>query len=98
MSKNWSQLLKEVRTFFEQERAASHPNARAGREGKGGKGERNSRHALAFSQPQFFVFRFAKCAAVCKLTYFVRKIIKVVKPVSFVIFQNFRYPSSRFKQ
>ena len=36
--------------------------------------------------------------SIFRLTDFARKINKVIKPVLFVIFQNFRYPSPRFKQ
>ena len=46
------------------------------------------------------IFRIVPCegAAICKLTDFVCKISKIVEPISFVIFQNFRYSSARFKQ
>jgi hypothetical protein len=74
------------------------PTLGRGGEGKGAREKRNSRPALAFSPPQFSVFRLPKCATICKLIDFVCKINKIIKPVSFVIFQNFRYSSARFKQ
>jgi len=60
----WRYLLDKIRTFFDENPDCEFWKFRSGGAGrKGGTGERNARPALAFSPPQFFVFRFAKCTA-----------------------------------